>query len=228
VVESLVVDEDSSFSEADRAAVYKTIALRRDVRKGFVDRPLPGELLKRLLTSAHLAPSVGFMQPTRYIVVRDIATRRAVYDIFKDANADASRYYEGEKKLAYDALKLEGILEAPQNLCIVCDAQSQHGHGLGRQTMPEAAVYSTVCAIQNLWLAARVEGVGVGWVSILDPMRLRTVLQIPDQVIPIAYLCLGYVDHFASGPELERAGWEQRISLEATVFSERYGGDIEL
>lgn len=225
MVESLVIPEDTSFNKADRSAIYRAIALRRDVRRGFLDRPLPGELLKRLLAAAHNAPSVGLMQPSRFIVIRNLDTRRAVYNIFKDANADARELYEGEKKEKYDALKLEGILKAPQNICIVCDTQNQRGHGLGRQTMPETAAYSTVCAVQNLWLAARAEGVGVGWVSILDPVRLRGVLRIPDHILPVAYLCLGYVDKFATEPELELSGWEKRLPLETTVFYDFYDNE---
>lgn len=224
MVESLVMTEDRSFNDADRSAIYRAIALRRDVRRGFLDRPLSRELLRRLLTAAHNAPSVGLMQPSRFIVIRNPATRQAVYDIFKDTNADARALYEGEKKEKYDVLKLEGILEAPQNLCIVCDTQNQRGHGLGRQTMPETAVYSTVCAVQNLWLAARAEDVGVGWVSILDPVRLRNVLRIPDHVLPVAYLCLGYVDKFASAPDLEQSGWEKRLPLETAVSYDSYDG----
>ena len=227
MVESLVAppdhaSPDHAFSDPDREAVYRAIATRRDVRRGFVDRPLPDELLQRLLAAAHSAPSVGLMQPSRFIVVRDLATRTAVHTIFKEASTTAAATYEGPRADHYASLKLDGILEAPQNLCIVCDTQSARGHKLGRHTMPETAAYSTVCAIQNLWLAARAEGVGVGWVSILDPAQLRAVLHIPNHILPVAYLCLGYVDSFALEPDLERAGWEQRIPLAAAVCYDRY------
>jgi 5,6-dimethylbenzimidazole synthase len=222
MVKSLVMPANKVFSELERAAVYRAIAERRDVRRGFLSRPLPDELLQRLLAAAHSAPSVGLMQPSRFIVIRDFAKRRAVHDIFKEANAKAAAIYEGAQGDQYAALKLEGILEAPQNICIVCDTQNERGHKLGRQTMPETAAYSTVCAIQNLWLAARAEEVGVGWVSILDPIRLRAILEIPDHILPVAYLCIGYVDQFASEPELERAGWEKRILLETTVSYDTY------
>ena len=222
MVESLVMPTSKAFSEIERAAVYRVIAERRDVRRGFSDRPLPDELLQRLLAAAHCAPSVGLMQPSRFIVIRDVAKRRAVHDIFTEANARAAAIYEGAQRDQYAALKLEGILEAPQNLCIVCDTQNERGHKLGRQTMPETAAYSTVCAVQNLWLAARAEGVGVGWVSILDPIRLRTILEIPDHILPVAYLCVGYVDQFASEPELERSGWEKRVPLETAVCYDTY------
>lgn len=214
--------DTNAFSDTERAAIYRAIDMRRDVRRGFVDRPLPDELLRRLLAAAHKAPSVGFMQPSRFIVIRDLAIRRAVHGIFEQSNSEASANYTGPQLEQYLALKLEGILEAPQNLCIVCDTGSARGHKLGRHSMPETAAYSTVCAVQNLWLAARAEGVGVGWVSILDPARLRAVLHIPDHILPVAYLCLGYVDHFAPQPELETYGWEKRLPLEAAISYDLY------
>ncbi len=225
MVESLVTPEEQAFNDAERAAIYRAIAARRDVRRGFIDRPLPEDLLHRLLAAAHSAPSVGLMQPTRFIVIRDRATRSAVHGIFEDANREAAATYRGEQAEQYTALKLEGILEAPQNICVVCDPDNQRGHRLGRHTMPEAALYSTVCAIQNLWLAARAEGVGVGWVSILDPARLRTLLAIPDHILPVAYLCVGYVDRFATEPELERSGWESRVALRTAICHDRYTED---
>lgn len=213
------------FSEADRAAVYRAIAERRDVRRGFVETPLPEDLLGRLLAAAHCAPSVGLMQPSRFIVIREYAIRKAVHQIFEEANRRALDSYNGERAERYSGLKLEGILEAPQNLCVLCDAGSGRGHGLGRQTMPETAIYSTVCAIQNLWLAARSEGVGVGWVSILDPAELRNLLNIPDHLTLVGYLCLGYVEGFASEPDLERSGWEKRIDLQCVVSYDEYSGE---
>jgi 5,6-dimethylbenzimidazole synthase len=212
----------SAYEPRERAAVYRSIAERRDVRRGFLPVPLPQELIDRLLAAAHNAPSVGLMQPTRFVVVRSQETRTKVHQAFVEANEEAAKIYTGAKLDAYSALKLEGILEAPQNLCVVCDAESTQGHGLGRQSMPETAVYSTVCAIQNLWLAARAEGVGVGWVSIVSPDALRLILGIPSEVTPVAYLCLGYVDGFGDGPELERQGWERRTPLADVVFYERY------
>jgi 5,6-dimethylbenzimidazole synthase len=227
MVESLVMNKDSMYGDQEREAVYRAIATRRDVRSGFLDEPLPHDLLLRLLAAAHSAPSVGLMQPSRFIVVRDLVVRTAIHSIFRDANAEALTTYTGEQRERYAALKLEGILEAPQNLCVVCDPTSSRGHKLGRHTMPETAIYSTVCAIQNLWLAARTEGVGVGWVSILDPFRLRSILNIPEHIIPVAYLCLGYVSHFASEPELEREGWENRAPLEKVVFYDGFSEELK-
>jgi len=225
VVESLVMQNNKAFTDEERAAVYRVIAARRDVRRGFIDRPLPDDVLQRLLSAAHSAPSVGLMQPSRFIVIRDMATRTAVHSLFQEANANAAATYSGAQLEQYAALKLEGILEAPQNICVICDTQHARGHKLGRHSMPETAAYSTVCAVQNLWLAARAEGVGVGWVSILDPVRLRDILHIPDHILPVAYLCVGYVDQFASEPELERCGWENRVPLQRAICYDRYSED---
>jgi 5,6-dimethylbenzimidazole synthase len=206
----------------EREAVYRAIRERRDVRRGFLPEPMPEELLSRLLEAAHNAPSVGLMQPWRFIVIRNLEVRRAIHTIFLDANQQALACYEGERQQNYAGMKLEGILEAPQNLCIVCDSQSSQGHQLGRRTMPETALYSAVCAVQNLWLAARAEGIGVGWVSILDPELLRAALKIPKRITPIAYLCLGYVEAFAAEPDLERAGWEKRTPLKKVLAFDQY------
>ena len=212
----------SAFNESENRAVYRAIRERRDVRRGFLPEPMPDELLYRLLEAAHNAPSVGLMQPWRFIVVRSLDVRRAVHKIFLDTNHQALHTYTGDRQQIYDGMKLEGILEAPQNLCVLCDSESSQGHRLGRQTMPETALYSAVCAVQNLWLAARAEGIGVGWVSILDPELLRKTLQIPPYITPVAYLCLGYVDRFAPEPELERVGWEKRAPLKSVLSFEKY------
>jgi 5,6-dimethylbenzimidazole synthase len=138
-----------AFAEVERDAIYRVIRARRDVRHGFLPEPLPDPLLTRLLRAAHDAPSVGLMQPSRFIIIRSLAIRRQVHSAFQFANQQALAKYQGDRHDQYAALKLEGILEAPQNLCIVCDAENEQGHGLGRQTMPQTAVYSTVCAVQK-------------------------------------------------------------------------------
>jgi len=222
MVKSMEITKSTDFSDSERLGVYRAIRERRDVRRGFLPEPLPDDVLYRLLQAAHSAPSVGLMQPWRFIVIRDIGIRQAVHKIFVDANAEALATYEGEQQQNYSSMKLEGILEAPQNLCIVCDSNSNQGHGLGRHTMPETAIYSAVCAVQNLWLAARAEGIGVGWVSILKPNLLRSTLNIPQEITPVAYLCLGYVDEFANEPDLERFGWEKRAPLENVLSFDRY------
>jgi 5,6-dimethylbenzimidazole synthase len=222
VVKSMVVAEQVEFEAHERDAVYRVIATRRDVRRGFLDKPLPDDLIRRLLSAAHCAPSVGLMQPSRFILVRDRNVRHAVHAAFVAANENALATYTGEQHERYASLKLEGIREAPQHICVLCNPQSERGHQLGRHTMPETTIYSTVCAIQNLWLAARAEGVGVGWVSIFDPDRLREILHIPTNMVLVGYLCLGYVDHFATKPDLEHFGWENRIPLEEVVSYDRY------
>jgi 5,6-dimethylbenzimidazole synthase len=204
--------------------VYRAIYERRDVRSQFVDEPVSDEVLGRLLQAAHHAPSVGLMQPWSFVLVQSRAVREKVQNAFRRANADAEEIYAGDRRSRYESLKLEGILRAPINLCVTCEPRSARGHGLGRQTMPETAQYSVVCAVQNLWLAARAEGVGVGWVSILDPKELRTILALPTEVVPIAYLCIGYTSHFEARPDLERAEWESRVPLASVVYFDRYGG----
>jgi 5,6-dimethylbenzimidazole synthase len=220
---SLRSNADSDFSPAERAAVYRAIRSRRDVRAHFVDDEVSDELLTRVLEAAHSAPSVGLSQPWRFIVVCDSAARAAVHGAFVAANEAASRIYAGADAKQYRDLRLEGILSAPVNICVVCDEHPARGRGLGRQTMPETAQYSTVCAIQNLWLAARVEGLGVGWVSIVDPDALRQIFDVPATVSIIAYLCVGYLSAFAAEPDLVRAGWERRAPLTDVIDRERYG-----
>jgi 5,6-dimethylbenzimidazole synthase len=222
MVQGMVMTPATGFDEGDRQAVYRAIYERRDVRRGFLPEPMTDDLIYRLLEAAHKAPSVGLMQPWRFILIREPHVRRAVHQIFLDANQRALASYEGEQQQNYASMKLEGLLEAPQHLCVVCDTQSDQGHRLGRQTMPETALYSAVCAVQNLWLAARAEGIGVGWVSILDPNMLRTTLKIPEHITPVAYLCLGYVDAFAAEPDLERVGWEKRAPLKNVLSFDQY------
>lgn len=209
------MNDRAEFEVQEREVIYRALATRHDVRRGFLEKSLPDELIRRLLSAAHCAPSVGLMQPSRFVLV-------AVHEALLQANEQALATYTGDRREQYARLKLEGILEAPQNLCVLSDPQSERGHQLGRHTMPETAIYSTVCAIQNLWLAARAEGVGVGWVSILDPDRLREIPYIPENIVPVGYLCLGYVERFATEPELERFGWERRIPLEMVVSYDRY------
>lgn len=158
-----------------------------------------------------------------FIVIKNRETRRTVHNIFESAKIAAAEIYTGEKREIYDRLKLAGMLDAPVNICIVCNPNTARGGGLGCQTMPETAVYSTVCAVQNLMLAARAENIGCGWVSILDTDELKIVFGIPAKMLIVAYLCLGYVGEFKTQPELEELGWQQRLPLAETVFFERFG-----
>jgi 5,6-dimethylbenzimidazole synthase len=212
-----------SFNEAERAAVYKAIMLRRDVRRHFESNPIPHDVLVRILSAAHQAGSVGFMQPWDFILIEDRALRQRVLDSFVRERDRCADFYEGPRRELFLSLKLEGILESALNLCVTCDRTRGGPHVLGRSTILETDLYSTCCAIQNLWLASRAEGVGVGWVSILDPQQLSTILGLPDHVVPVAYLCMGYVREFPDGPELQRAGWRQRIPLSELVHLNRWG-----
>ena len=206
-----------NFSDIERAAVYKAIMLRRDIRRQFEPTPIPRDVLVRILSAAHHAGSVGFMQPWDFILVEDTETRQRVRESFLLERDRSAQFYEGERKELYLSLKLEGILESALNLCVTCDRNRGGPHVLGRSTILETDLYSTCCAIQNLWLAGRAEGIGVGWVSILDPRELSRILGLPDHVVPVAYLCLGYVREFPDGPELQRAGWRQRMPLSELV-----------
>jgi len=205
------------FSDDEKRGVYRAIHERRDVRGQFLPKQIPPEVLGRILNAAHHAPSVGFMQPWDFIVIEDPKVRRAVYENFERANRAAAGIYEGQQRDSYQRMKLAGILESPINLCITCDRQREWGRGLGRQTDPTTDLYSTVCAVQNLWLAARAEGLGVGWVSILNFDELKKVLGIPPDHTPVAYLCVGYVSEFHARPDLEANGWEQRQALSALL-----------
>lgn len=221
-------NDSQSFSESEKNGLYRAIYERRDVRSEFTCEPVADKVLMKLLAAAHHAPSVGFMQPWSFIVVKNAETRRAVHEIFERTKFAAADVYAGEKREIYDNLKLAGIIDAPVNICVVCNPNETRGAGLGRQTMPETAVYSTVCAVQNLMLAARAENVGCGWVSIVDTDELRKILGIPAEIVIVAYLCLGYVSDFKSQPELEERGWEKRLPLAETVFFERFGSkDVE-
>ena len=213
----------NDFSDAERRAVYRAIYERRDIRSQFLPDPIPDEVLGRLLDAAHHAPSVGFMQPWDFILIRDEAVRRGVQECFLEANRRAAEKYSGEQRALYDSMKLAGILDAPVNLCVTCDRSRARGAGLGRHSDPSTDVYSTACAVENLWLAARAESLGVGWVSILDLDRLREVLKIPQSLTPVAYLCIGYVSEFPARPELETSGWEQREQLARLIHFDRWG-----
>lgn len=211
-----------AFSCEERQAVYRAIETRRDVRDQFLPEPLPDDLVGRLLQAAHSAPSVGFMQPWNFLLVRSEATRRAVHAAFLKANAEAAEMFAGERQVAYRALKLEGILKAPLSICVTCDPTRGGTVVLGRTHNPRMDVYSTVCAVQNLWLAARAEGVGVGWVSIFHDSDIRQALAIPEHVEIVAWLCVGYIDQLYGEPELAVKGWRQRLPLEELVFEERW------
>jgi 5,6-dimethylbenzimidazole synthase len=215
------------FTEEQRAGLYRAIHERRDVRSQFLPEPIAPAVLARLLQAAHHAPSVGFMQPWDFILIDSLEVKQAVKTLYLQANAQAAGNYSGERAEQYRRLKLEGIVESPVNLCITCDRQRGGPHVLGRNTMLDTDLFSTCLAVQNLWLAARAEGIGVGWVSIVDPAQLAEVLRLPAQVYPLAYLCLGYVSEFLPKPELEMAGWRSRIPLEQLLHANTWEDSLE-
>ena len=212
-----------AFSAAALHGVYQVIYQRRDIRS-FRSDPVPDDALARLLNAAHHAPSVGFMQPWGFLLVRDRETRTQVKALFDRERQAAACFFDEPRRAQYLSLKLEGILEAPLNLCVTCDPTAAGPAVLGRNSIPETDVYSTCCAVENLWLAARAEGIGVGWVSIIKLPQLRAILGIPPHVIPVAYLCLGYPsDGFPPRPVLQTAGWRRRMQLGAVLHYERWG-----
>lgn len=215
---------DLAFGDFEREAIYRAIFTRRDVRSHFRPDPVDDAVLARLLAAAHHAPSVGFMQPWNFIVIREQQRRAAVRDLFLAARSQELPHIAEEQQALYRKLKLEGICESALNLCITCDRSRSEGSPLGRWHNPQMDLFSTVCAVQNFWLAARAEGIGVGWVSILDADALKRLLGIPDHVVPIAYLCVGHVSEFAARPDLERSGWASRLPLCDLVMSETYAG----
>src|SRR5215207_8735447 len=193
----------SSFSELEKEGLYKAIFSRRDVRSHFItDKNIPDAVIFRILNAAHHAPSVGFSQPWNFIVIKDKSTRRQVKESFlrehrKSVSIIDQSDNNKQRKEKYISLKLEGIMESALNICVTYDHNRFGPFVLGRTSIAETGVYSVCCAIQNLWLAARAEGIGVGWVSILSNQDLQRILLIPEHIRPIAYLCLGYVYEFA-------------------------------
>jgi 5,6-dimethylbenzimidazole synthase len=215
------------FAERDRDAVYRAIHTRRDVRDQFLADPLPDDLVRRLLQAAHAAPSVGFMQPWSFLLIRSPEKREAIWQAFLRANGEAEAMFPEERRSAYRALKLEGIRKAPLNICVTCDPDRAGPVVLGRTHDARMDAFSTVCAIQNLWLAARAEGVGLGWVSIFHEDELKALLGIPERVQIIGYLCLGFVDELYCLPELEVKGWRKRLALDDLVFEDNWPCNAE-
>ncbi len=205
------------FDGAFRAKVAELLVWRRDVRH-FLTRPLPEGCLERLLGLACLAPSVGLSQPWRFVLVDDPVRRSAVRGNFMAANAEALASYHGERAAIYAKLKLAGLDGAPVQLAVFAEPETEQGGRLGRRTMPETVAYSAVTAIHTLWLAARVEGIGMGWVSILDPATLCRDLDVPPHWRFIGYFCVGYPASQQDTPELERTHWEKRANPNSLIY----------
>ena len=210
------------FSEQEKRGLYKAIYSRRDVRSHFNSKPINDDILSRILHAAHHAPSVGFSQPWNFILIKDTNTKKIIKESFEKEKNRSSELVEEPKRSKYLSFKLEGILESTVNLCVTYDPSKFGPFVIGRSSIPEAGLYSVCCAIQNLWLSARTEGIGLGWVSILSNDTLKEILDIPEHVVPVAYLCLGYVDDFAKKPDLETAGWLPRLELKDVVYFEKW------
>jgi len=206
------------FDAAFRAEFRELVLWRRDVRRFRTD-PVARERIDALLEVASHAPSVGLSQPWRFVHVESAERRRAVVGSFTQANEQALAGYAGEKQTIYAGLKLAGLREAPVHLAVFSDDGTHTGSGLGQQTMPETLHYSVVAAIQTLWLAARADGIGMGWVSILDPKAVTRVLDVPAGWTLVAYLCLGFPAEEHLDPELERHHWEVRNDLGDIVLT---------
>ena len=211
------------FSNQEKSGLYKAIYTRRDVRSHFNSKPIDNETLTRILNAAHHAPSVGFSQPWNFILIRDSQTKAKVKQSFEEEKNRSANQVDDSKKEKYISLKLEGILESDVNICITYDPTKFGPFVIGRSSIPETGIYSVCCAVQNLWLAARSEEIGVGWVSILSNDILKKTLDLPDHIVPVAYLCLGHVEEFAEKPDLETVKWLPRLELKDVVYFERWG-----
>ena len=215
------------FSDNEREAVYKVIRARRDIRS-FLPDPVPDTVLARILEAGHLGPSVGYMQPWNFILIRDLSIRQALQRLVDQERVAAAEHYTDLKRDYYLRLKVEGLVDAPLTLCVTNDPTRGGPHVLGRNTIPETDLMSTACAIENIWLAARAEGVAVGWVSMYQKDAIREVLGIPSHIVPAALLTIGYTSYFPEIPVLERVGWGQRLDLHRLVFTDRWGREAEL
>ena len=211
-------------SEKEREAVYKTIFGRRDMRRFFKSDPIPPGVLVRILKAAHHAGSVGFMQPWNFIVIDNEKIKKEVHRSFEKEREEAAQLFDSVRRKKFLSYKLEGILEAPINICVTCDHARRGPQVIGRHSIPETDVYSTICAVQNLWLAARAENIGVGWVSILKREDLYPILDIPRDLTIVAYLCLGFVTEFPDDPDFETLGWAKRENLGDLVFFNQWEG----
>lgn len=213
---------NGDFSKDEKNGFYKAVFSRRDVRAHFTSEPIDDKILSKILNAAHHAPSVGFSQPWNFILIKDMETRKKIKESFDSERKRSSNLVEEPKRSKYLSLRLEGILDSAVNICVTYDPAKFGPFVIGRTSIPETGIYSVCCAIQNLWLAARTEGIGLGWVSILSNDDLKKILDIPDHVVPIAYLCLGHVSEFVQKPDLETAGWLPRLDLKDVVYYEKW------
>ncbi len=214
----------NEFTDALKRGLYEAIFRRRDIRE-FTADPIPDDALARVLIAAHHAASVGFTQPWDFIVVRSVEARRRVKSIFEDERAKNAAQFTGARREKFLSLKLEGILEAPVNLIVTCTPERFGPAVLGKTSIRDVEIYSACLAVENLWLAARAEGLGVGWVSILRNDALAEIFGIPDDAIPVAYLCIGYVREFPDRPVLASAQWAERLPPRSLIHFDAWNGE---
>lgn len=203
------------YTDADCNAIYRVIRERRDVRR-FINKEIPDDVLMRILKAGTHAPSVGYMQPWNFLLIRSLETRAKIHKAFVQANNEALRLFEEERAIKYQTLKLEGILDSTLNICVTCDRTRFGAYVLGRTCQPEMDIFCTVCTVQNLWLAARSEGGAVDWVSILHREDLIEILDLPENIFPVAYLCIGHTESF------------DELAIEDLIFKERWGNKKQL
>jgi len=211
------------FTDALKRGLYEAVFRRRDIRE-FTNDPIRDDALARVLIAAHHAASVGFSQPWDFIVVRSVEARRRVKEIFEEERAKNAAEFTGARREKFLSLKLEGILEAPINLIVTCTPERFGPAVLGKTSIRDVEIYSACLAVENLWLAARAEGLGVGWVSILRNDALADIFGIPDDAIPVAYLCVGYVRDFPDRPVLASAQWAERLPPRSLIHFDTWNG----
>ena len=205
--------------QPDIDALYRVVAARRDIRTGFLPAAIADDVLTRVLAAAHQAPSVGLSQPWDFIILRDQAVRERLHALARRQQEVFAESLPWPRALAFRELKVEAILDTPLSIVVTCDP-TRGGRGvLGRHAQPQVAAYSTACAVQNLWLAARAEGIGVGWVSFFDERELATALELPRHLEVVAYLCVGHVEAFPPGPELAISGWARYALRRSATFA---------
>ena len=225
---SLQTKYRKQISKYEREGFYKILFSRRDVRSHFIKKDIPLATILRIINAAHHAPSVGYSQPWNFILIKEEKTRLKIKNSFLREHQKAIRLLENNKikQNKYKSLKLEGILESNLNLCVTYDYTRFAPFKIGKTSIPETGIYSVCCAIQNLWLAARAEEIGMGWVSIISNRELKKILDIPKYIKPIAYLCLGYVSEFSQTPDLEKSKWIKRLALNEIIYLEKWGNQV--
>ncbi|BCE01687.1 5,6-dimethylbenzimidazole synthase [Marinicellulosiphila megalodicopiae] len=208
--------KNKQFTQQESDLLASIMQSRRDVRGNhFIDKPLEDTVINQILNAAQLAPSVGFSQPWEFVLIQDQSTKDQVVESFNQENQKAQRQFEAQQQSKYTKLKLEGIKESALNIAVFYSPSNEPV--LGQTSMPEMGKYSVVCAIQNMWLMARSLNVGMGWVSILNPQTVKSLLNAPDHLELVAYLCVGYVDEFLEKPELEQLNWKTRKDIEGLI-----------